>query len=76
MTVKHMVLDYIITLILSLLFLNLDHKFLRWGAWFTFNCLWPGRVQQNDSAQQQLGFYSMKCLQGPFKFWNLNILDL
>ena len=41
----------------------MDHKFWRWGIWFTYNCLWPGRVQKNDAAQQQLGFYSLKCLQ-------------
>ena len=41
----------------------MDHKFWRWGLWFTYNCLWPGKVQQNDAAQQQLGLYSMKCLQ-------------
>jgi len=40
-----------------------DHKFWRWGLWFTYNCLWPGKVQQNDAAQQQLGLYSLKCLQ-------------
>jgi len=39
-----------------------DHKFWRWGMWFTFNCFFPGKVKANDEAQQTLGLYSLKCL--------------
>ena len=30
--------------------------------WFTFNCIFPGKVKANDEAQQTLGLYSLKCL--------------
>ena len=39
-----------------------DHKFWRWGMWFTYNCFFPGRVKANHEAQQTLGLYSLKCL--------------
>ena len=40
----------------------LDHKFWRWGMWFVYNSMWPGRAMRNHTAQQDLGRYSMKCL--------------
>lgn len=40
-----------------------DHKFWRWGLWFTFNCFWPGKVEKNHEAQRQLGLYSLQCLE-------------
>ena len=30
--------------------------------WFTYNCIWPGKVAENDAAQQALAFYSLQCL--------------
>ncbi len=41
----------------------LDLAFYRWGAWFAFNGIWPGRDESNHKAQRELGAYSMKCLE-------------